>query len=435
MKKKYVAIAMAMLVAVSTMMAGCGSAQNASQQQPAAQPAEEPKESTEEAEAPASDAAPAEKTVIKFFKQDAGNGAVEALVEAFNSSHDNIEVEWVIAPKASGDVRSQLNTAFGAGSSEYDVVCIDTVWAGDLAGAGYLEALDPYMMEAGLTAADFNKGSITAGTYSAKTYAIPLYPDFGIILFRKDIVSEEDAAKLISRDYTFEDLLSMAETYGGQGGTEVGLAIQAAQYEGLICNANEWTSNFTDIKHGLELFKTAVDAEYTPKDILVYKEADGNNLLKDGKAVFVRTWPGTWGVLAKEESAIKQDQVDIAPLPGGSCIGGWLMAINSFGKNKEAAWEFLRFAATEGQVAFCSTGGYVPGYNKALDNAEILEKNVLLSKPGFIKALENTIPRPSSSKYSELSDMLQIAIHKYLSNDAELDATTTEVERLLNEYK
>ena len=207
MKKRHVAMLMAMAVTVSTVLAGCGGSQETAEQ---AQPAETQEEGGEEA-AEAEAEAPVEgsegKTVIKFYKQDNGNGGVEALIEAFNSSHDDIEVEWVIAPKDSGDVRSQLNTAFGAGSSEYDVVCIDTVWAGDLAGAGYLEALDPYMMEAGLTPADFNAGSIAAGTYSAKTYAIPLYPDFGSLFFRKDIVSEEDAAKLVSGDYTFEDLL------------------------------------------------------------------------------------------------------------------------------------------------------------------------------------------------------------------------------------
>lgn len=375
-----------------------------------------------------------DKKTITFYKQDAGNGAVEALIEAFNSSQDEYEVEWVIAPKGSDEVRSQLNTAFQAGSSDYDVVCIDTVWAGDLAGAGYLESLDSYMMDAGLSVADFNAGSMSAGTYNAKTYAIPLYPDFGCLFFRNDIVSEEDAAKLVSGDYTFEDLLAMAEKYNGEGGTSTGLAIQCAQYEGLICNANEWTSNFTDISHGLELMKTAVDADYTPTDILVYKEANGNELLDNGEAVFVRGWPGTWGTLT-DETAVKKDQVDIAPLPGGSCIGGWLLAVNSYSEDKEGAWEFLKFAATEGQVAFCSAGGNVPGYNAALEDEEILAANELLSKEGFMKALENTIARPSSSNYTELSDALQISIHKYLSGETELDATAEEVQSLLDEYK
>ncbi len=434
--KKHFAVMAATMASAAALVACSGSetTTTAAAEQAAEEGAEAADASNDASDASDESGSSDGRTVIKFYKQDGGNGAVEALVEAFNSSQDEITVEWVIAPTDSGDVKTQLNTAFGAGSSEYDVVCIDTVWAGDMAGAGYLEALDSYMMEAGLTAADFNSGSISAGTYSAKTYAIPLYPDFGVLYFRKDIVSEEDAERLVNGDYTFEDLLEMAETYAGQGDTSVGLCIQAAQYEGLICNVNEWTSNFTDIEHGLELFKTATDADYTPQDVLVYQESDCNNALANGETVFSRGWPGAWGVLT-DETTVSQDQVDIAPLPGGSCIGGWLLAINSYSENKEAAWEFLRYAATDGQIPFCSTGGYVPGYNELVDNEEILAGNELLSRPGFVKALENTIPRPSSSQYSELTDALQISIHKYLSNEEDLSSTVTEVESLLEEYQ
>lgn len=70
-----------------------------------------------------------------------------------------------------------------------------------------------------------------------------------------------------------------------------------------------------------------------------------------------------------------------------------------------------------------------------MDNEEILASNELLSKPGFVKALENTIPRPSSDNYSELSDALQISMHKYLSNEADLETTAAEVQSLIDEYK
>lgn len=341
MKKRYLTMVLAAAMVMSSVLAGCGGQGGAGESESSGDTQEEGGSSAEESEGSG------ERQTITFYKQDGGNGAVEALIDAFNESQDKYTAEWVIAPKDSGDVRSQLNTAFGAGSSDYDVVCIDTVWAGDMAGAGYLEPLDSYMMDAGLTVADFNSGSMAAGTYNAKSYAIPLYPDFGCLFFRSDIVSAEDAEKLRSGEYTFEELLAMAETYKGQGGTSTGLAIQMAQYEGLVCNANEWTSNFTDISHGLELMKTLADSDYSPQDILVYKEADCNNQLANGETVFSRGWPGTWGVLT-DETAVKKDQVDIAPLPGGSCIGGWVLGVNAFSENKEGAWEFLKFAATDG---------------------------------------------------------------------------------------
>lgn len=373
-----------------------------------------------------------EKETITFFRSDDGNGAVEALIEGFEASQDKYTVEWITASNDTEQVKSQLNTAFSAGSSEYDIVSIDTVWAGDMAAAGYIEALDTYMKDAGRNVSDYNKGSLQSGTYNAKTYALPLYPDLGVLYFRSDIVSEEDAAKLRSGDYTWEDLLTMAETYKGQGGTKTGITFQANQYEGLVCNANEFTSNYTNIKDGMEIMKKMVDSDATPDDILVYQESETANSYVNGETVFSRNWPYVWGNLT-EETAVKQDQTDIAPLPEGSCIGGWLVAMNAKSEHKDGAWAFLDYMTSlEGQKIFCSKGGYVPGFNEALEDADVKEANQLLTKEGFVKALENTIARPSSDKYEELSDALQITMHKYLSGEAELDATVTEMEELLN---
>ena len=120
---------------------------------------------------------------ITLFRSDDGNGAVEAVIDGFEKSQDKYKVKWVTASNDTDQTRSQLNTAFSAGSSEYDLVSIDTVWAGDMAAAGYIEPLDSYMKDAKRSPADYNKGSIQAGTYNAKTYALPLYPDFGVIYF------------------------------------------------------------------------------------------------------------------------------------------------------------------------------------------------------------------------------------------------------------
>lgn len=211
----------------------------------------------------------------------------------------------------------------------------------------------------------------------------------------------------------------------------MGLTFQANQYEGLVCNANEYTSNFTDVKGGLEAMKNIVDSEATPDDILVYQESEAANSYVNGETVFSRNWPYVWGTLV-DGAAVTQDQTDIAPLPGGSCIGGWLVSMNAKSEHKEGAWAFLDFVTSlDGQKVFSSKGGYVPGFNEALDDADVKAGNQLLGKEGFVKALENTIARPSSDQYEELSDALQIAIHKYLSGDADLAATVTEVEGLL----
>lgn len=433
MKKPLKACLSLLLASALTLsLAACGGGNSSSAPAGSTAPASTaPAGSTSEAAGSTAEPTGDQET-ITLYRTDDGNGAIEAVIEGFEAKFPQYKINWVEASNDTDVTRNQLNTAFAAGSSEYDIVSIDVVWAGDMAGAGYLEPLDSYIMDAGNTLADYNPGSLQSGTYKAKTYALPLYPDFGVLYFRKDIVSEEDAAKLISGDYTFDELIAMAETYKGQEGTTSGLNFQANQYEGLVCNANEWTANFTNVRGGLETMKKAIDSPATPDDITIYQESESANSFTNGESVFSRNWPYVWGLLGEEGAAVTQDQVDIAPMPEGSCIGGWLVAMNAFSEHKEGAWEFLNYMTSlEGQTIFCGKGGYVPGWNAATTDPAVTSANELLTKEGFKNALANTIARPSSDQYATMSNELQISMHKYLTGSQDLDATVTEVEALL----
>ncbi len=436
MKRKYLAMLLAMTMGVTTLLAGCGSSSDSSDSSDDAATEEDAATEDESEDAEADSESTGEKTVITWFKSDGGSGGEQALIDSFNESHDDIEVEWVMAPKESDDVRKQMITALAAGSSEYDVLQLDVCWVADLAGAGYLESIDDRMMEAGLTSADFNPGAMQACTYSAKVYALPLFPDFAGIFFRSDIVSEEDAEKLVSGDYEFTDLMEMAEKYAGEGGTTYGLAVQASQYEGLICNVNEWTANFSNIEEGLRLFKEALDSDYTSDKQLSMVEADGIDLFTSGQVVMYRGWSSTYGNVT-DETVVHTDQVGVGTMPAsaGGTVGGWEMGINTYSENKDAAWEFVRYAcADEGNIAFCSTAGNVPGYTPYLTDETMLASHPTLSMEGTQNSINNTISRPAVANYSELSDKLQVSIHSYLSGSQELDATVEEVQSLLDEY-
>ncbi len=371
------------------------------------------------------------KTIIKFAAQDDTTGGFQAGLDAFNASQDQYEAQWVVLSNDSGEMRDQLNTALSAGSSEYDVMALDVVWAGDMASAGYIDPLDSYMKDDKISAASFNAGSMASGSVNGKQYTLPFWPDAGMLFYRTDIVSEEDSAKLVSGDYTWDDLLAMAEEYSGQGGTSVGLTFQAAQYEGLVCNLVEFTNGFTDVKGGLETMKKATDADYTPADILNYQENETCVSFYTGESVFGRNWPYMWGEI-QTNGSISTDVVGIAPMPTGSCIGGWLLSMNTNSKNKDGAWELIKYLSSyDGQVTVQSITGNVPGYNEAMSDETLKKSNPLLESEGLTKAFENTLARPVSDNYTETSDTIQQTVHKYLSGEQDLDTTVSAVEAAL----
>ena len=363
-----------------------------------------------------------EKVVIKFAAQGDSTPATQKSVDDFNAAQDKYVVEWVDMSNDSGAMKDALKTSLSAGSADYDVLSMDVCWAGEFAAAGYIAPIDELLKGAGLKVSDFNAGSMAAATYNAKTYALPFFPDLGVLFFRKDIVSADEAAKLAAGEYTWADLQKMAETYKGQAGTTEGLLLQAKQGECLVCNAAEYTAGWTDIENGLVAMKAMTDSVGTPADILNYAEGETEAFM-NGVSVFARNWPYMKGCA----TTLTDDQIGYAPLPGGSCVGGWLLGINKNSANVEGAFEFLKYLATEGQVVQATQGAHLPGFNASLSNADVLASNVMLTDAGFQNALATTVSRPVSASYSEASDAIQISVHAYLSGSAELADTVAAV--------
>jgi len=420
--KKWWSGLLAFSLASSLALAGCSSGSNNA--------GTDKKE--DDSKAPAAE----EKVVLKFGAQNDNTPATQALLDAFNSSQDKYEVKWDPMTNDSAQMHDQLLTSLSSGSDEYDVLSLDVVWAGEFAGAGYLEPIDVRLNEAGLKKDDFNSGSMASGNYKGKQYTLPFFPDLGLLYFRKDIVSEEDAAKLESGEYTYEDLYSMSEKYAGQGDTKYGFVYQSKQYEGLTVNATEFTKSYGDVKGGLEMMHKFTTAAFSPKDILNFTEGETHTTFEQGHAVFARNWPYQFGRLKGKEEGVTVDvaNVGIAPLPNGGSVGGWLLGINKSSKNVDGAWEFIKFAAgEEGQKIMSTQGGYLPGFNALLEDSEVQGANEMLTYEGFKKALANTIARPVSPEYSKVSDTIQVETHKYLSSGDGLDQAAEALENAVKE--
>ena len=177
--------------------------------------------------------------------------------------------------------------------------------------------------------------------------------------------------------------------------------------------------------------KAFVDSKAVPADILNYREGETANSFVKGQSVFARNWPYQWGVI-KSEGTITVDQVDIAPLPGGSTVGGWLLGMNKNSAHKDGAWDFMKFLATEqGQKIMSTQGGYLPGFNALLEDADVLAGNEMLKMEGFKNALSTTIARPVSAEYAKTSDAIQQNAHKFLSGSQSIEDTVAAINAAL----
>lgn len=389
---------------------------------------------------PAEPAAPeapdaAAKTKVTLGLQADAAGGIQKVIAAFEDEYPQYEIDFANMTNDSAQMHDQLLNSLSSKSDEYDVIAMDVVWAGEFAAAGYLEPLDQMMMDQGLKPSDFNAGSMASGKYEGKNYALPYFPDLGFLYYRKDIVSPEDAVKLEAGAVTWADLKAMAEKYAGQGGTKTGMVYQSKQYEGLVCNLNEFTNNWADIEGGLKMMKEFTDSKTaTPEDILVYTEGETHASFTNGDSVFARNWPYMLGIIKGDESKITPEQVGFAPLPTGDTVGGWLLGVNKNTDNMQGAVDFINFLSGEkGQRILSTSNGSLPGLNSLLSDAELIKVNPLLGSESFRMALGKTIARPVVPNYSEVSDKIQVAAHKYLSGSMELDAAAAEIKTALGQ--
>lgn len=413
--KKLLSLLLTLILAFSVIsLSGC------SQNKPATEPTN-------------GDAAPnVEKTMVKFAVQADSTDALDEIVKAFNESSEKYEVEPIILTNDSGNMHDQIINSLSSQSGEYDVVSMDVVWAGEFAAAGYIEPLDSFIKDSGWMPTDFNAGSMASGKYQGKNYALPYFSDLGFLYYRKDIVSPEDAVKLASGDYTYDDLYAMLEKYSGQGGTKYGYVYQSSQYEGLTCNLNEFSNNWKDVEGGLNTMKKFTDSAVTPDDILIYTEGETHNAFLNGESVMARNWPYMNGMASSGDYNVKQDQVGYAPLPYGGTVGGWILGISSNSQNMDGAKEFLSFiSGPEGQKINATVGSYLPGYNDLMTDAEVLKANTLLTDEAFQKALQGTIARPVVANYSEVSDEIQIKAHEFLSGNGSLEDSVKGINEIL----
>src|SRR5699024_145082 len=143
----------------------------------------------------------------------------------------------------------------------------------------------------------------------------------------------------------------------------------------------------------------------------------------EGEAVYARNGPYLQASSNDEEKSEVAVNVDFTTIPAGddtsaSALGGWMAMINKNTEHPQEAWEFVKFmTGDEGEKNTEIEGGSAPTHAELNDVEQVREGGVIFSEPDFEDVLENAIPRPVSSIYPKISDILQSELSKALTGD------------------
>jgi len=386
-------------------------------------------------------------TNIVWQTENDNSGTYPALVDAYNKSNkDNVHVTWHNGPSGTGDILTIYDNTLRARSGSIDVMSIDVVYPAEFASQGWTVPLDSRWPAS--DRANYLPGPIKSCTYNGQVVAAPLRTDLGVLYYRTDILS--------TAPNTWNDLVSMAKSHASK--TKYGYVWQGSQYEGLVCDFSEVLQGYggtvldpTNSKkvtvnspEGVQALTEMVSwvGTISPTSITTYTEEPSRQAFQNGDALFMRNWPYAYSLGNDATKSKVAGKFDIHSMPyggsstvGHSCVGGWNMAINAFSKNTDASWSFIKYMlGPEAQKQLAIKGSFTPALKSVYDDADVKAKQPLFTKLQPI--LQNSLPRPVSPVYPDLSNIIQTHVHQALTKQVSpqdaLSALQSELQTLVS---
>jgi multiple sugar transport system substrate-binding protein len=343
----------------------------------------------------------------------------------FGEGHPGVEVELRVTPDAA-DQRHQLYVQWlNARAPDPDVLQLDVIWTPEFAGAGWILPLDSFAPDVD----DFLPAAVAASRWRGTLYAVPWFVDLGLLYWRTDL--------LTTPPRSLSELRHVARRVQDAGKARFGLVWQGARYEGLITVFLEHLGAFgggildargrviVDQPAAIRALTFMCDAVgrngFVPSSVLTWQEEQTRFAFQNGDAVFMRNWPYAWALLQDDTQSRVANRFAVAPFPAGNegrptaALGGAQLAVNARSANPELAWALVRFlTAPEQMLERARLAAQLPS-RRSLYATGALAGVLPIPLEQVSRLLDAAVPRPVTPVYSELSEILQVRLHRALS--------------------
>jgi multiple sugar transport system substrate-binding protein len=180
-----------------------------------------------------------------------------------------------------------------------------------------------------------------------------------------------------------------------------------------------------------EIYQSGV----VPRAVLTWHEEESRFAFQNGDAAFMRNWPYPVPLLQDTAESRVAGKFAVAPLPaaaGGSpaaTIGGAQLAINRRTEHPKAAWAVINFLTQPEQMRErARVVGQFPTRRGVYDDPELASG--LSIPPAIIRRIvEHAVPRPVTPVYTQLSEILQIYLHRALTRQVKPEAALADAQR------
>ncbi|OXM84810.1 ABC transporter substrate-binding protein [Paenibacillus rigui] len=260
----------------------------------------------------------------------------------------------------------KLTVQFTSGSATPDVFMYRPLQEGKLFFKnGWVQPLDDYAKkDAAYDFNDFSKSAVGTATVDGKLAGIPIITEQEILYYRKDLLQKAG----ISVPKTIDELVAAVkklhdpknEMYGFVArGQRSPLVTQVSSFlyseGGDFLKGDKATINTPEAVKAFTTYGTLLK-DYGPPGVLNMSWPQAIGIFAQGKVAFYTDANSIYQNATDKEKSKVADQVGFAPFPAGKDgskpynITSWGLAMNSKAANKDAAWEFIKWATSKDVV-------------------------------------------------------------------------------------
>ena len=391
-------------------------------------------------------------TVVQFVADSGAKGVSDAINDALHNAGlpGDISVEILAVP--SSTAQQQYSQWLAAGLEQPSLFRMDSGWTMPFIVRDQVVNLSEEMPDlANRVEENFFQASVeTLSGRNGGLHGIPFFSDFGLILYRKDLVEKAgfDPSGWATNPLTWRQFAEVTKQTKQQAGTPYGFSFQAPVAEALsCCTFNEWMTTWGGSYFGAKenlinhvgerpvtvdaepsvtasrmarTFIEGVDDPYAlegmpgniaPQAVLGWNYQASLSAFMDGDAVTHRNWP--YSVLSAGAESAFGENLGVMPMPygvppeearfdgmGGSCsaLGGWHVTLNPHAKYPDAAKEVLRAMSTDSfYLRMMEEMGYVPPKPNLVTSQQAKNIDVVSRYVDTLRfAGQHAVPRPVS---------------------------------------
>ncbi|MCK9524596.1 MAG: extracellular solute-binding protein [Limnochordia bacterium] len=364
----------------------------------------------------------------------------ETIIPLFEAKHPNVTVEAVAVPY---DQFYQKIIVSIAGGMVPDLIRADLAWVPQLANLGVLVPLSKEMVDFEVYKNKVFPGTLEPNFWAGEYYGLPLDTNTRVLFWNKELFS---AADLSGPPATFGEFLQYAEILaelegvwgyaeGGTGGWNV-LPLMWSNGGQLTDDEITRATGYLNSPSNVELLELLVE--------MLERGSLGPSILGDGFSTADGYAQGRYGMIIDGPwmVSIFADQYDdfeaqMALLPSGdggsvSVVGGQDIVVFEGSKNKEAAFDFIRFMLQDEIQLSMAEVGQMPVIQH-LEESSYIQEHPFYGI--FFEQMKTARARTPHPEWPEIDRVLGNAVTRVLMKELTaqeaLDEAAQEIDVLL----